>query len=146
MVIERALTYCQGKSIINSINLEDGEERFEIVVPLARRYGAALVVGCSSEIAPSSVRAHPGPGWEASTDLAAATPARPMARVRASSLATAGHFADCSGVRQSCSFMVPIMRAGCDTPSAAHHFGPPTRTPQVPIRGEMACSHPCSHA
>src|SRR5690606_23544069 len=45
MVIERALTYCQGKAIINSINLEDGEERFEQVVPLARRYGAALVVG-----------------------------------------------------------------------------------------------------
>jgi 5-methyltetrahydrofolate--homocysteine methyltransferase len=44
-VIELALTYCQGKAIINSINLEDGEERFEAVVPLARRYGAALVVG-----------------------------------------------------------------------------------------------------
>ena len=44
-VIEMALTYCQGKAIINSVNLEDGEERFERVVPLARRYGAALVVG-----------------------------------------------------------------------------------------------------
>ncbi len=44
-VIELALTYCQGKSIINSINLEDGEERFEKVVPLAKRYGSALVVG-----------------------------------------------------------------------------------------------------
>jgi len=44
-VIELALTYCQGKAIINSINLEDGEDRFEKVVPLARRYGAALVVG-----------------------------------------------------------------------------------------------------
>ncbi len=44
-VIELALTYCQGKAIINSINLEDGEERFEKVLPLARRYGAALVVG-----------------------------------------------------------------------------------------------------
>ena len=29
--IEVALTYCQGKSIINSINLEDGEEKFERV-------------------------------------------------------------------------------------------------------------------
>ena len=48
-VIERALTYCQGKSIINSINLEDGEERFEDVVPIARRFGAALVVGCIDE-------------------------------------------------------------------------------------------------
>jgi 5-methyltetrahydrofolate--homocysteine methyltransferase len=48
-VIERALTWCQGKSIINSINLEDGEERFAAVVPLARRYGAALVVGTIDE-------------------------------------------------------------------------------------------------
>ncbi len=45
-VIEMALTYCQGKALINSINLEDGEERFEAVVPLAKKYGAALVVGC----------------------------------------------------------------------------------------------------
>lgn len=44
-VIEVALTYCQGKAIINSINLEDGEERFERVVPMARRFGAAFVVG-----------------------------------------------------------------------------------------------------
>jgi len=47
--IERALTYCQGKSLINSINLEDGEEKFERVCPLARAYGAALVVGCIDE-------------------------------------------------------------------------------------------------
>jgi 5-methyltetrahydrofolate--homocysteine methyltransferase len=44
-VIELALTYCQGKAIINSINLEDGEERYEAVVPLAKKFGAALVVG-----------------------------------------------------------------------------------------------------
>ncbi len=48
-VIERSLTYCQGKSLINSINLEDGEERFEKVVPIATRFGAALVVGCIDE-------------------------------------------------------------------------------------------------
>jgi 5-methyltetrahydrofolate--homocysteine methyltransferase len=48
-VIEMALTYCQGKALINSINLEDGEERFEAVVPLAKTYGAALVVGCIDE-------------------------------------------------------------------------------------------------
>ncbi|HYL47334.1 MAG TPA: methionine synthase [Candidatus Limnocylindrales bacterium] len=47
--IELALTYCQGKSIINSVNLEDGEEKFERVCPLARSYGAALVVGCIDE-------------------------------------------------------------------------------------------------
>lgn len=49
LVIEAALELCQGKSVINSINLEDGEERFEKVVPLALRYGAALVVGCIDE-------------------------------------------------------------------------------------------------
>lgn len=44
-VIEMALTYCQGKAIINSVNLEDGEERFEKVLPLAKQFGAAIVVG-----------------------------------------------------------------------------------------------------
>ena len=48
-VIEAALPYCQGKSIINSINLEDGEERFEAVVPLAKKFGAALIVGTIDE-------------------------------------------------------------------------------------------------
>jgi len=48
-VIELALTYSQGKAIINSINLEDGLERFERVVPMARRFGAAFVVGCIDE-------------------------------------------------------------------------------------------------
>lgn len=48
-VIERALTYSQGKAIINSINLEDGEERFEKIVPLIHRYGAAVVVGTIDE-------------------------------------------------------------------------------------------------
>ncbi len=47
--IEEALERTQGKSIINSVNLEDGEERFRRVVPLARAYGAALVVGCIDE-------------------------------------------------------------------------------------------------
>jgi 5-methyltetrahydrofolate--homocysteine methyltransferase len=45
-VIEDALKLVQGKSIINSVNLEDGEERFEHVLPLAKKYGAAVVVGC----------------------------------------------------------------------------------------------------
>jgi len=47
--VELALTWCQGKSIINSINLEDGEEKFERVCPIAKRYGAALVVGSIDE-------------------------------------------------------------------------------------------------
>jgi 5-methyltetrahydrofolate--homocysteine methyltransferase len=47
--VELALTYCQGQSIINSINLEDGEEKFERICPLARSYGAAVIVGCIDE-------------------------------------------------------------------------------------------------
>ncbi len=47
--VEMALTYCQGKSIINSINLEDGEEKFERIVPMAHTFGAAVVVGCIDE-------------------------------------------------------------------------------------------------
>jgi 5-methyltetrahydrofolate--homocysteine methyltransferase len=48
-VLELALRKCQGKALVNSINLEDGEERFERVVPLLRTYGAAVVVGCIDE-------------------------------------------------------------------------------------------------
>ena len=48
-VIELALKHSQGKAIVNSINLEDGEERFAAVVPLLRTYGAAVVVGCIDE-------------------------------------------------------------------------------------------------
>jgi 5-methyltetrahydrofolate--homocysteine methyltransferase len=48
-VLELALRKCQGKAIVNSINLEDGEERFERVVPLLRAYGGAVVVGCIDE-------------------------------------------------------------------------------------------------
>ncbi|HUI50915.1 MAG TPA: homocysteine S-methyltransferase family protein, partial [Terriglobales bacterium] len=47
--VQLALTYCQGKAIINSINLEDGEEKFEKVVPIAHDFGAAVVVGCIDE-------------------------------------------------------------------------------------------------
>jgi 5-methyltetrahydrofolate--homocysteine methyltransferase len=48
-VLELALRHCQGKAIVNSINLEDGLERFEKVAPLLRTYGAAVVVGCIDE-------------------------------------------------------------------------------------------------
>jgi 5-methyltetrahydrofolate--homocysteine methyltransferase len=48
-VLETALKYSQGKVIINSINLEDGEERFEKISPLIKKYGAAVVVGTIDE-------------------------------------------------------------------------------------------------
>ncbi|MBB6669167.1 methionine synthase [Cohnella nanjingensis] len=48
-VIDMSLKYIQGKSLINSINLEDGEEKFEKVVPILHRYGAAVVVGTIDE-------------------------------------------------------------------------------------------------
>ena len=47
--LERALTWCQGKSILNSINLEDGEEKFKLVCPIVREFGAAVVVGTIDE-------------------------------------------------------------------------------------------------
>jgi 5-methyltetrahydrofolate--homocysteine methyltransferase len=42
-VIEEALKRIPGKPIINSINLEDGEKRSGQVLPMARRYGAAVI-------------------------------------------------------------------------------------------------------
>jgi 5-methyltetrahydrofolate--homocysteine methyltransferase len=42
-VIEEALKRIPGKPIINSVNLEDGEKRTSLVLPMARRYGAAVI-------------------------------------------------------------------------------------------------------
>src|SRR5271165_1743563 len=42
-VVEEALKRIPGKAIINSINLEDGEKRTSRVLPMAKRYGAALI-------------------------------------------------------------------------------------------------------
>ncbi|WP_091189207.1 methionine synthase [Paenibacillus catalpae] len=43
-IIELGLKYSQGKAIINSINLEDGESKFEKILPLIHQYGAAVVM------------------------------------------------------------------------------------------------------
>ncbi|MCL6632749.1 MAG: methionine synthase [Alicyclobacillus herbarius] len=48
-VVELGLKHSQGKAIINSTNLEDGEPRLARFAELARRYGAALVVGTIDE-------------------------------------------------------------------------------------------------
>ena len=48
-VLEAGLRYSQGKAIINSVNLEDGEKRIREVAPLVHKYGAALVVGTIDE-------------------------------------------------------------------------------------------------
>jgi len=42
-VLEEALKRIPGKPIINSINLEDGEKRTGKVLPLAKKFGAAVV-------------------------------------------------------------------------------------------------------
>lgn len=42
-VIEAALKLAGGKCIVNSINLEDGEKRCADILPLCRKYGAAVI-------------------------------------------------------------------------------------------------------
>ena len=42
-VLEEALRLIAGKAIVNSINMEDGEERIRRVVPLCRKFGAAVI-------------------------------------------------------------------------------------------------------
>ncbi len=43
-VIETALVRLGGRAIINSVNLEDGRVKADVLLPLAKRYGAAVVV------------------------------------------------------------------------------------------------------
>ncbi|MDR2635743.1 MAG: methionine synthase, partial [Campylobacteraceae bacterium] len=47
--LEEALKNIGGRAIINSANLEDGEEKFRKICSLAKRYGAALVCLCIDE-------------------------------------------------------------------------------------------------
>ena len=42
-VIEKALEAIPGRAIINSLNMENGRERIDKIVPLAKKHGAALV-------------------------------------------------------------------------------------------------------
>ncbi len=47
--IEAGLKHAAGKCIINSANFEDGEEKFDALCKLARRFGAGLVIGTIDE-------------------------------------------------------------------------------------------------
>ncbi|MBL9031845.1 MAG: methionine synthase [Phycisphaerae bacterium] len=47
--IEAGLSRAGGKCIINSANFEEGDEKFDRVCELARRYGAAVVIGSIDE-------------------------------------------------------------------------------------------------
>lgn len=49
IVVEESLKYSQGKAIINSINLEEGISKFKKIIPLAKLYGASIVVGTIDE-------------------------------------------------------------------------------------------------
>lgn len=48
-VLEAGLRHAGGKSIINSANFEEGDEKFDRIARLARAYGAALVIGSIDE-------------------------------------------------------------------------------------------------
>ena len=48
-VIETGLRCIQGKGVVNSISLKEGEEAFREQARLVRRYGAAVVVMCFDE-------------------------------------------------------------------------------------------------
>jgi 5-methyltetrahydrofolate--homocysteine methyltransferase len=49
--LETALKLIGGKPIINSVNLEDGEERFDEICQLAKKFGASLVCLVIDEVA-----------------------------------------------------------------------------------------------
>ena len=55
-VIEQALEHIPGRAIINSINMENGRERIDKVVPLAKKHGAALVALTIDEIGMAKTR------------------------------------------------------------------------------------------
>ena len=57
-VIEAGLRCVQGKAVVNSISLKDGEDAFREKARLARRYGAAVVVMAFDESGQAATAAH----------------------------------------------------------------------------------------
>ena len=49
-VIEAGLKCCQGKCIVNSISLKEGEEDFVRKASVVRKFGAAVVVMAFDEL------------------------------------------------------------------------------------------------
>ncbi|CRY56244.1 B12-dependent methionine synthase [Yersinia intermedia] len=56
-VIEKGLKCIQGKGIVNSISMKEGEEAFIHHAKLVRRYGAAMVVMAFDEVGQADTRA-----------------------------------------------------------------------------------------
>ena len=48
-VMEAGLKLAGGRCVLNSMNLEDGEEKLGKICALAKKYGAAVVAGCIDE-------------------------------------------------------------------------------------------------
>ena len=74
-VMEAGLKLAGGRCILNSMNLEDGEERIAPICDLAKKYGAAVVAGTIDEDKQNAMartaerklvdrQAHPRPGGE----------------------------------------------------------------------------------
>ncbi|MGQ0714635.1 MAG: methionine synthase [Gemmatimonadaceae bacterium] len=55
-VIDAALQRVPGRAIVNSINMENGRARIEAVLPLVRKYGAAVVALTIDEIGMAKTR------------------------------------------------------------------------------------------
>src|SRR5688572_7466098 len=55
-VIEAALQRVPGRAIVNSINMENGRARIEAVLPLVKKYGAAVVALTIDEIGMAKTR------------------------------------------------------------------------------------------
>ena len=49
-MLEAGLKCCQGKSVVNSISLKEGEKDFVAKAKLIKRYGAAVVVMAFDEL------------------------------------------------------------------------------------------------
>ncbi len=47
--VEIALKYCQGKSVINSINIEGGIKKLDSIMNIITRYGCAVIAGMIDE-------------------------------------------------------------------------------------------------
>ena len=55
-VIDKALQHTPGRAIVNSINMENGRQRIEAVLPIVKKYGAAVVALTIDEVGMAKTR------------------------------------------------------------------------------------------
>jgi 5-methyltetrahydrofolate--homocysteine methyltransferase len=106
-VIEAGLKCVQGKPIVNSISLKEGEDEFLRQAKLVRRYGAAAVVMAFDETGQADTSSAASPSRSAPTIFSSIAPASPPEDI----IVDPNVFPIATGIDEHASYGIDFIRA-----------------------------------